>query len=409
MADPGYKILLFTSLAFVAGCLAGRFFLRKGLGGTTQKNSDFEKEKRDALIAERQNLYNMLDGLPMAFHLQGSDYSVPFANKVFRERFGEPARKMCYDLMHNRESPCEVCSTFKVFEKGENISTVWTAQDGRTYLTVCTPFKDIGGEDLVMEMALDITDLEQAKKDAIEARELAEEASKAKAEFLAQVSHEFRTPLNAILGFGQLLQMGKADPASQSSWVSEIMLAGAHLLELINNILNYSSIDNSLTKINLEILEAAPLIKEAIEPFKSLAEKNEIALSEEIDSDELFIKVDPVWFKRSLSNLISNAIKFNRPGGSASVSLKSQNENVLIIVADSGKGIPEDKKDKVFEPFFRLEKDANFIPGVGIGLSAAKKNTEKMGGAISLESELEKGTRVTLSFPSRVPRNIPAI
>lgn len=149
-----------------------------------------EKEEAQKKVRnERQNLYQMLDSLPMAFHLQASDYTVPFANKVFRERFGDPQERLCHDLMHNRTQPCEVCTTFKVFDHGKNETSVWDSQDGRSYFTVCTPFTDVDGSPLVMEMALDITELEDAKKAAIRAMEEAKKSNLAKSEFLTRMSH----------------------------------------------------------------------------------------------------------------------------------------------------------------------------------------------------------------------------
>ncbi|MFZ1515250.1 MAG: ATP-binding protein [Saprospiraceae bacterium] len=402
------EILILTLFAFATGFVAGKYKKGNGMNfdARGKKSIDPEKDMRDALLEERQNLYNMLDNLPMAFHLQGSDYSVPFANKVFRERFGAPEKRKCFDLMHNRTKPCEVCSTFRVFDNGEKVSTVWTAADGRTYLTVCTPFKDIEKGDLVMEMALDITDLEKAKKEAILAREVAEKSNKAKDDFLTQMSHEFRTPLNAILGLCQLLQIKELSRTEQMAWIDEIYKSGTHLLGLIVNILNYSSIDDAKAQINMEFLKVNNLMGEAIEPFQMLADEKGIAISANICSQDLYVNADSVWLERTLSNLISNAIKFNHKGGSVSISLSAVEEQVQIVVADTGKGIPAEQRDKVFEPFFRLERDVNLSHGVGIGLSMAKKIVEKMGGTIVLDSELGKGTRICVSFPSRIPRKI---
>ena len=107
----------------------------------------------------------------MAFHLQAPDHTVPFANKVFRELFGDPEKRKCHDLMHNRSLPCEVCEPFRVFDHGKDEISIWEALNGQTYVTVCTPFTDIDGSPLVLEMALDITEQENAKKQAVQAKE----------------------------------------------------------------------------------------------------------------------------------------------------------------------------------------------------------------------------------------------
>ncbi len=127
----------------------------------------FERnELKQRLLKDQQNFFNMLDNLPVCFHLQAPDYTVPFANKIFRERFGNPEeQKKCHHLMHQRSTPCKVCKTFEVFETNETSDSIWTALDGRTYLTVKTPFQDIDGSNLIMEMAVDITKEKEAEKE----------------------------------------------------------------------------------------------------------------------------------------------------------------------------------------------------------------------------------------------------
>lgn len=158
--DPGpFELRLnfvFTSSTFVFLALLlptwlGLRYLKKyqqaqsNLSNTSMKlemrqlDSNQLREIESIALAEREKLFHLLDHLPMAFHLQASDYSVPYANKVFREWFAPPEKRMCYDLMHQRSKPCDVCTTFKVFETKENVSSVWNALDGRTYLTLCTP------------------------------------------------------------------------------------------------------------------------------------------------------------------------------------------------------------------------------------------------------------------------------
>ncbi len=123
-------------------------------------------ELKQRLLKDRQNFFTMLDNLPVSFHLQAPDYSVPFANKMFRERFGNPhEEKKCFQLMHNRSEPCQVCTPFEIFDTKETSDSIWSAPDGKTYLTVVTPFQDIDGSNLVMEMAVDITKEKEAEKE----------------------------------------------------------------------------------------------------------------------------------------------------------------------------------------------------------------------------------------------------
>ncbi len=123
------------------------------------------KKAEDGINSEREKFFNMLDQLPVCFHLQAADYTIPFANKMFRERFGPPERGLCYQVMHNRSKSCDPCPTFKVFDSRTTESSIWTSPGGKTYLTVVTPYEDREGSRLLMEMAVDITSEQKAKDD----------------------------------------------------------------------------------------------------------------------------------------------------------------------------------------------------------------------------------------------------
>ncbi|MBT5631461.1 MAG: response regulator [Nitrospina sp.] len=358
------------------------------------------KEAERRVRHERQNLYNMLDSLPMAFHLQAPDYTVPFANKVFRERFGAPQKRKCHDLMHKSSLPCEVCTTFKVFDHGKNEVTVWEALDGRTYITVCTPFTDVDGSPLVMEMALDITDQEKAKKDAILAKEEAEKSSRAKTEFLTCMSHELRTPMNAILGFSQLLGMDREQPLSpiQKNNVQHILKAGQHLLELINEVLHLSKMEAGHISISTEDVQLNTLISEVgdlIQPM--LNSKN---LSFMTLSTDRTVMADRVRLKQVLLNLISNSIKYNSHGGSVSVECaKLDGQKIKISVLDTGIGIKPENLKEIFQPFQRIDSKTDTIEGTGIGLTLSLKLTELMNGTLEAQSKEGHGSCFSIILP----------
>ena len=276
---------------------------------------------------------------------------------MFRQRFQDPKGKPCYTAMHQRSSPCEVCSTFRVFDTGENVSSVWESPDQNTYLTVCTPFKDIDGSDLVMEMAVDITEQKNIKKELLLAKEEAERSSKAKSQFLSQMSHELRTPLNAIMGFSQLLQL---DPGSRTAQDSEenarlIYQAGKHLLHLVNDILDLSTIEAGKVPLNLETFSPQGPINDLVDMFRPLAQSYQVKLISQIsDEDELFIYADKTRFKQALLNLISNGIKYNKPGGTVTLEMQALPGNqVRISILDTGRGIENGKLEQIFEAFHR--------------------------------------------------------
>ncbi|MDA8561479.1 PAS domain S-box protein, partial [Nitrospinae bacterium] len=127
-----------------------------------------QQEVEESIQKERQGFLNMLDQLPVSFHLQASDYTVPFANQMFRNQFGDPETGKCYKLMHNREIPCEPCPTFKIFDSLKTTSSIWKSPDEKSYLSVVTPFDDINGESLLMEMSIDITNEEKYRKSQVQ-------------------------------------------------------------------------------------------------------------------------------------------------------------------------------------------------------------------------------------------------
>jgi signal transduction histidine kinase/HAMP domain-containing protein len=356
-----------------------------------------------SLARERQNLYNMLDSLPMAFHLQAPDYSVPFANKVFRDLFGDPQKRLCYELMHQRSQPCEVCEPFMVFDHQKNEVSIWQALNDKTYMTVCTPFTDVDGSPLVMEMALDITDQENAKKQALLAQEGAEKASQAKSEFLTSMSHELRTPMNAILGFSQLLEMDQETPLSpiQKSQVQHILKAGEHLLELINDVLDLSKIESGNISLTIEKFHLLPLISEALELLRPLLkEKNLRFETISTETPEISILADRVRLKQILLNIISNAIKYNRPGGCISIEFKKiALKKILISIQDTGIGISSENMDKIFTPFHRIESKTESIEGTGIGLTISLKLAQMMNGFVEAKSEVGQGSCFSITLP----------
>lgn len=356
-----------------------------------------KEEAQKKVLSERQNLYNMLDSLPMAFHLQAQDYTVPFANKVFRERFGEPQKRMCHDLMHQRSQPCEVCTTFKVFDHGKDEISVWDSESGQTYITVCTPFTDIDGSPLVMEMALDITEQERAKKEA-------EKASQAKSEFLTRMSHELRTPMNAILGFAQLLDINSEHPLSpvQQKNVRHILKAGDHLLEIINEVLDLSKIESGKISLSIEEVHTSPLIAEVLELLKPVLENKKLQVDTlPANTPEFVVRADRVRLKQVLLNLLHNAVKYNHPEGRVAISCQQSNEHeVQISVQDTGIGIHPKNLENIFKPFHRVASNVDTIEGTGVGLTISRNLVLMMGGSLDVQSAEGQGSCFSITLPA---------
>jgi PAS domain S-box-containing protein len=241
----------------------------------------------------------------------------------------------------------------------------------------------------------------QSEEMLLAAKESAESASEAKTQFLSRMSHEFRTPLNAILGFSQILEMSKLPPRDKES-VEQILNAGRHLLGLVNDVLDISRIETHNLAMNLTVQCCQELIEEVSQLMKPMAESHQVTLNIE-PSDKLSILADNRRVKQVLINLVSNAIKYNQLNGSVMLSAAKQGDRVRIQVEDTGIGIPLDIQHRLFIPFDRLEADKSQVEGVGLGLSLCKTLVEGMQGSISVQSIPGKGSLFTVELPFATP------
>jgi len=239
---------------------------------------------------------------------------------------------------------------------------------------------------------------ESQKQKAERSQYQAEQASKAKSTFLSSMSHELRTPLNAILGFAQLLAMD-ALSIEQKESVDFITSGGEHLLELINDVLELSEIEEGITELSITPISLKDALTDALLLISPVAEKSDIKIIILSDQD-IMINAHAIKFKQVLINLISNAIKYNRQLGSVTIKWHCINNNrIRISVTDTGVGISEDNQEKVFSAFNRFGFENSAIEGTGIGLVITKDLVEMMGGAIGFESIEHKGTTFWLEFP----------
>ena len=238
-----------------------------------------------------------------------------------------------------------------------------------------------------------------------EAKMAAEDANKVKSNFLATMSHEFRTPLNAILGFSEIIQaesFGKLGNPRYSEYINDIYNSGRHLLDLINDVLDISEIEADKRVIFKEELDLEEVTLHSLNTVNVLAEKKQIMISVNIAANLPRIYADRRSVKQVLINLLSNAIKFSHDGGIVMLTIHQHEDRVKIAVKDEGVGISEDNLRKITEPFFRGESDAEFaVPGTGLGLSIVKSLMNAHNGTLQITSTEHVGTTASISFPVR--------
>ncbi len=388
--------------------------------GNYLEQKRFEKNLESTL----RQMTTIIETIPGSLTVMDTDYRILAANNSARmmRRIKDGAEMIgsrCYDYYYNRRSVCPWCVIPDVLRSGKPSSIISTPGDireqktGKAVKIFTAPIQDNEGAiTSIIEYMVDISDLRKKEEEAIRLKDFAEAANRTKSEFLANMSHEIRTPLNGVLGFLHLLSGEELTPVQQE-YANIALQSGKNLLELINDILDLSKIEAGKIDLQTSSFSVEGTVGSIFENFRhQLREKQltaEYSIAEEIPGT---IIGDQSRLRQILFNLIGNAVKFTEEGGIVCRVSKTGGPetnasiHLLFSVEDTGIGIPEESRRKIFDPFTQADASSSKqFQGTGLGLSIVKRLVRIMGGKIQLDTEEGKGSRFFFTLPFKLPED----
>lgn len=222
-------------------------------------------------------------------------------------------------------------------------------------------------------------------------------------EFTANVAHELKTPLHTISGYAELLDSGMVREEDKQDFYDKIHFEARRMSDLISDIMNLSHLDEGSQQMEWEVTDYYTEVASAIKELEGQAEEKNVSVS--FEGDSILARTVPGLFHEIVHNLVDNAIKYNKPGGKVDVSITRADQKAILKVKDTGIGIPEKDKERIFERFYRVSKSrSRDSGGTGLGLSIVKHAAQILEAEVKLDSTLGEGTEWTVTFPTRHPR-----
>jgi PAS domain S-box-containing protein len=377
---------------------------RKTAEDALQKmNEELEKRVRlrtQEVSNERQRLYDVLETLPVYVVLLDKDYHVPFANRFFRERFGESHGKRCYEYLFNRTESCENCESYKAMKTGALHHWEWYGPDGKDYDIYDYPFRDIDGSLMIMEMGIDISEQKRAREALLKAQDELElrvkertselEASNKELEaFSYSVSHDLRAPLRSMEGFSSALLEDYADKLGEQGkqYLKYVQESSDLMGHLIDDLLKLSRVTRS--EMNYETVNLSDMAQKTMAELQKTDPDRKVKL--DIPPD-ITAYGDRNLLRLVLENMLGNAWKFSSKTESPviEIGVTMHHGKQAYFVHDNGVGFDMAYADKLFQPFQRLHKASEFA-GTGIGLATVQRIIRRHGGEVWAESKVGEG------------------
>ena len=367
------------------------------------------KLAEEKIINAKKEWEDTFDAITELIFIHDSDGRIIRANRAYGQMAGmslaELVGRPFYEIFPKTDSPDDLCK--EAVKCGMSaLKEIKMDSIGKTFSVRMYPKLDDKGKYLYsVHIMLDITE----RKKVIEAeimKETAEAANKAKSDFLASMSHEFRTPLNAVIGFSELMSTGLGGPLTdqQKEYVTDIFTSGQHLLSLVNDILDLSKVEAGRMELQMNEFNIERLIETSIALFKEKAYKHSLQMTLKITHGLDTMIGDERKIKQVLFNILGNAVKFTPDGGRIQVeaTLTDDKEFLKYSVSDTGIGISSEDQNKLFKPFEQVDtRLTRKYKGTGLGLSLCRQLVELHGGRIWVESEAGKGSNFIFVIPVR--------
>jgi PAS domain S-box-containing protein len=373
---------------------------------------------QEALRVERAYFKKLFDTSPEAIAIVDNSSKIININQEFTNLFGYSKKEALGTLIENLISTPdykeEALNITSEIAQGKIVKTDTKRKTKEGNLVDVslwgTPIMLDEGQLAVYAIFRDISERVESGKKLEEAKEKAEESDKLKTAFLTNMSHEIRTPMNAIIGFSELITDPNIDTESRKEFSEQIYLSSKSLMKLIDDIIDISSIDSGILKITKKKFDLSELLSTTFEAFnkeKKKENKNniELLLHNPFGDSTTFIETDKYRLQQILDHLLSNALKYTHSGFIEIGFDTDQDDLPIFYVRDTGIGIPEDKTEKIFEHFTKIEDHTKLYRGTGIGLTITKRLVNLLGGSIKVESNPGIGSIFYFTLPEKI--NIP--
>lgn len=365
------------------------------------------KKAEDSLKDSAEFNRSLLMTIPFGMDIVDENGTILFLNEKLKDIFGpDGVGKKCWDLYRDDKRQCSDCPLVKGIVIGKTEIYESHGIAGEKVFDIYHTGMMYHGKKAMLEVFHDITEHKHTEDVLLKSKEKAEESDRLKSAFLHNISHEIRTPMNAIVGFTTLLGEPDISAINHQAYLEIITQSSNHLLSIVTDIIEVANIEAGKMRLNLDKVKINSLFDNLYKQFAPTALTKEIEFRCDIPHSEkdIYVYTDSTKLVQVISNLLANSFKFTRIGRIV-FGYTIINDSVEVFVSDTGIGIPDDHKKKIFDFFYQVDSSqSRQYEGTGLGLSLAKSYVEFLGGTIRFTSDAGKGSSFFVSLPSDAVR-----